>query len=187
MGWSSRYYGYAPKGKARIEAIINDEGLNAETEERKWEVLDSALRGTTAYFACRITNKQTGETKVFATVALTAMDKGWFAIKLMDETCGPYSYDCPKRILDLLDPPSNDWAKEWRQKCEERRQNKDELSTLPLGTKVKLKNYAQPGDWIITVCKYRGRRAYIDWLHSTKFTPRSIRSWGYTIYEEENK
>lgn len=38
--------------------------------------------------------------------------------KFMDETVGPYYYDCPKEILDLLSPPMNDYAALWRAKVE---------------------------------------------------------------------
>ena len=32
---------------------------------------------------------------------------------------GPYYYDCPERILDLLTPPTSESASEWRAKCRE--------------------------------------------------------------------
>ncbi|MFN3457270.1 MAG: DUF6927 domain-containing protein [Novosphingobium sp.] len=35
----------------------------------------------------------------------------------MAETAGPYHHDCPAAILDLLDPPANDYAARWRAVC----------------------------------------------------------------------
>ena len=33
---------------------------------------------------------------------------------------GPYKYDCPASILDLLGPPGNDYAAQWREQCRQR-------------------------------------------------------------------
>lgn len=38
----------------------------------------------------------------------------------LSETMGPYSYDCPASILDLLGPPGNEYAAQWREQCRQR-------------------------------------------------------------------
>jgi hypothetical protein len=38
----------------------------------------------------------------------------------MSETMGPYNYDCPASILDLLGPPGNEYAANWREACRAR-------------------------------------------------------------------
>lgn len=38
----------------------------------------------------------------------------------LTETAGPCYFDCPAAILDLLDPPLNDYAARWREACRER-------------------------------------------------------------------
>ena len=38
----------------------------------------------------------------------------------LSETMGPYSYDCPVSILDLLGPPGNEYAANWREACRQR-------------------------------------------------------------------
>ena len=38
----------------------------------------------------------------------------------LTETMGPYHYDCPASILDLLGPPGNDYAAKWREACRAR-------------------------------------------------------------------
>ena len=38
----------------------------------------------------------------------------------LTETMGPYSYDCPASILDLLGPPGNEYAANWREACRQR-------------------------------------------------------------------
>lgn len=38
----------------------------------------------------------------------------------LTETMGPYHYDCPASILDLLGPPGNEYAANWREACRAR-------------------------------------------------------------------
>lgn len=38
----------------------------------------------------------------------------------LTETMGPYNYDCPASILDLLGPPGNEYAAQWREHCRQR-------------------------------------------------------------------
>jgi len=38
----------------------------------------------------------------------------------LSETMGPYHYDCPASILDLLGPPGNEYAAKWREACRAR-------------------------------------------------------------------
>lgn len=38
----------------------------------------------------------------------------------LTETMGPYHYDCPASILDLLGPPGNEHAANWREACRAR-------------------------------------------------------------------
>jgi len=51
----------------------------------------------------------------------------WLYLKTMDESMGPYYYDCPVRILDQLSPLESfgcnmSSAAEWRQECRARAQ-----------------------------------------------------------------
>lgn len=183
MGWWGKYYGYPLKGKERIDGVIAEDGYNSESETHKWEVVDSALRGTTVYLAVRRTEKATGNSEVYAVVALTRNDNGHFMVKTMDETMLPYYYGAPKHLLDKLTPTQNESALEWRKKCEEARKP-SELSKLPLGTKLRLKKYHKPGEWIVTVDTYRGRRAYIDWWHHVRFLKSVLEYYGYEIIKE---
>jgi len=43
-----------------------------------------------------------------------------FGHKAMSEDMGPFEYDCPARILDMLTPTDIEYSKEWRAKCRER-------------------------------------------------------------------
>ena len=185
MGWWGKFRSECPQGKDRIQAVIEDEKKNCESKDYKWEVIDSSLHGTTVYFATRRTNKTTGESVVYAEVCLTSYHQkdGCFMIKSMSDDMHPYYYDCPKHILDKLTAPYNDSAKEWREKCEAKRvkRQQNEILKLPLGAKIRLKNYRKEGEWILEVCKYRGRRSYIDWTHRTRFYPSHIERYGWEV------
>jgi len=88
----------------------------------KFEILECAvIKRTTAYVAARNLDNPD---EVFACIFLLAYrprDYGYeFGYKDMDETMGPFSYDCPERILDLLTPTDNESAMRWRERCRER-------------------------------------------------------------------
>lgn len=131
MGWDF-HHEVAPYNRREI--------LKKELNTEKYEVLKDALVGSVWYAAIR--NKETGN--VYAAVVLTKIHKNDycnFGIKWMDDSVGPYYYDCPKNILDLLSPTDSEWANEWRKKCLEnkaKKKEKDILKTSPIGTKFKV-------------------------------------------------
>lgn len=104
MGWI--YYHTHRTPKEECDDILN-RGDNL--------VLKSSMVGSTYYAA--VHNQRTGD--IWAAVFLTKRDKGEFGYKDMDETCGPVEAKCPVGILDLLTPPANNYAAEWRHRCRE--------------------------------------------------------------------
>ena len=95
---------------------------NSFASEPNHELLDIAIvKRMTAYMAVRL--KDTGE--VIALVYLLTYNRSWdnFGYKDMSEFAGPVQSECPKRILELLTPlsndggSSNDWAMNWRARC----------------------------------------------------------------------
>ena len=96
-----------------------------------YEVLKSSMVGTTYYAAIK-----KGDI-VFAVIFLTSTDRWEFGYKDMDETMGPYRYDCPVSILKLLTETDNEEANLWRQHCREnieRKKKQIKLGSLPVGT-----------------------------------------------------
>lgn len=153
MGWTSYHATHYKKGridrKAECDAYFL-EGLN----RGHYDVLKSSMVGSTYYAAVKPLKKYGGadgiyvdipesEQIVFAAVFLTSTDvKDYynFSYKDMDESCGPYKYDCPKAILDLLTPTENEYANEWRKLCREnlaKKNNPNSLNKLPLGSVIK--------------------------------------------------
>ena len=130
MGWTS----YPVYGKVNRKHEC-DLVYGGETEKYRWEVLKSAMVGSTYYAAVRRTDKATGESRVFAGVCLTSIDKGEFYYKDMSEDMGPYQFKCPSSILDLLSETTNEYALTWRKEC--RKHNKrQQPGKLPIGTTI---------------------------------------------------
>ena len=158
MGWTSYHATHYKNGrvdrKAECDAYFM-EGLN----RGHFNVLKSAMVGSTYYAAVSPLKRGGAEDEngkriyvdipeservVFGVVFLTSTDiKDYynFAYKDMDETCGPYKYDCPKGILDLLTPTENEYANEWRRCCREnlaKKKNPNAFNKLPVGTVIKV-------------------------------------------------
>jgi hypothetical protein len=143
MGWLEYRAEYYKNGKVDRKAEM-DSKFNWEDESRKVEVLKSSMVGSTYYAAVKSLNKTNGYECVTAAVCLTstnAKDYFNFAYKDMDESMGPYNYDCPKGILDMLTPTENEYALEWRKKCYEqlaKKKDPNALNKLPVGTEIKV-------------------------------------------------
>jgi len=106
MGWSY----YRPQG--RIDRLT--ECRNVFGREPSWAtIVKDALVDDVYYAAMRSTKTN----KVWALIVMTDVADGEFGYKDMDETMGPFYYDCPNTILKLLSPTDNEYAKTWREKC----------------------------------------------------------------------
>lgn len=116
MGWT-----YTCENIGRDRRAWLDWHYTRGSTNRKWNVLKSALVGTTYYAAVRL--EEPGHaTIVFGLVVLTdakrkASDNYTFGWKDMDETMGPYHCEAPAAILDLLTPTTNKNALRWRTDC----------------------------------------------------------------------
>lgn len=151
MGWTSynAYHYKTVKGrrvvdrKAECDYLFKDE--DSFNGKYRLKNLKSAIVGSTYYAAIEQTEIENPENRsVTAVVCLTSMDMKDhfnFAYKDMTENSGPYKYDCPKGILDLLTPTDNEWANKWRELCREKiakKKDPNALRNLPVGTKIKV-------------------------------------------------
>jgi hypothetical protein len=198
MGWTEyhTYEIYNPKtGRYIVDRKTEcDKLFNCDMVKGlgKFEVLKSRMVGSTYYAAVKRTTFAT-ETKpeeviVFAAIVLTAVNsKSYynFAYKDMDETVGPYKYDCPKSILDLLTPTESEWANEWRKQCYERLKNKNNpngLNKLPLGTAIKVTmpfdtKFYNKGDTVtLTKCNLFGSNRTGWYASRARFTNSLMKS-----------
>lgn len=99
----------------------NDETMaqfieRVELRDERYEILDSAVKLNTAYFAIR--NKATGAVEAtVVTIQREPGDRDYVYLKSIPEDMGPYYYDCPRRILDKLTLTDNEHANAWRDHC----------------------------------------------------------------------
>jgi len=104
------------------------------------KILDCAIVNLrTAYIAYEIGDTQ-GNRQVVAIVCALGYSPNCyhnFGYKDMDETMGPYRYDCPERILKLLTPTDHEQAKKWREKCWENIRMKKARPRLKKGMVIK--------------------------------------------------
>lgn len=147
MGWTSYHATHYKNGRIDRKAEMDDRWTQTEHDGYpELTVLKSHLSGSVYYAAVQVKREGVVD-KVFGTVALThtnRKDHYNFSYKDVDETSGPFYYDCPKGILDLLTPTDSEWANEWRNKCREHLQKKKDKKTkgtLPIGTMIKFKGY----------------------------------------------
>lgn len=152
MGWTSYHATHYKNGKvdrkAECDSIFNDVMVTMDSNKPigKFEVLKSSMVGSTYYAAVKrtrfATETEPEQVQVWAVICLTSTDmKDYFnfSYKDMDESMGPYNYDCPKGILDLLTPTDSEWANNWRQACREhyaKKNNPNALNKLPLGSVI---------------------------------------------------
>ena len=75
----------------------------------------------------------------FGLVCLTSRRGGWFGYKDMSEDMGPYRYDAPAKMLDMLDrlaPNPTGHAAEWRAKCREHLARKKAREVWKAGDRI---------------------------------------------------
>jgi hypothetical protein len=108
MGWTAGQL----HGRFTARAAIAFD-LGEEFAER---VIDTARYGTVIYAAVNANLSF----HVFGLVLLAERRDGILYTKSITEDMGPVEDYCPARILDLLTAPSNDHARDWRERCRAR-------------------------------------------------------------------
>lgn len=130
MGWTYTH----KKENEKIVDFFKRE-FESFTGLRQVNILDCSVKNRVAYIALADTRE--GKTEVRAVVCLldySPKDYHNFGYKDMSEEMGPYAYDCPKKILDLLSPTTDENALKWRASCREMLKK-----TLKAGDKVRFK------------------------------------------------
>ena len=134
MGWT--YFNKPANVKQWFE-----EQLTWENEKVKTTCLKSAVKLKEAYAAVETIHKNTDKREVWAAVFMLDYRKDPndyynFGYKDMDESVGPYNYNCPANILDLLTPTDSEYANKWREQCR-KRLNRPKIKT---GDTIKFKD-----------------------------------------------
>ena len=140
MGWS---FGY---GDSK-EDVIADRTKTCENEHGIWKTIKYSVRGNVIYSVREVTNKKSGEVSRFIAVDLLGNpDRSGWGYKDLDESCGPYYFDCPVSYFKLAGPPVNETAAEWREAviaaAAEKKRKRNEAKALRAviepGTKVSI-------------------------------------------------
>ena len=105
--------------------------------DRGHELLDLASAGFTLYGAYKVPDG-----RVVGLVILTYWTKAEFNYcwKEMDESQGPGYYDCPPRIFAMLTPhdgSENEWARDWRARCQDSIAQRAARPRLTKGSRVR--------------------------------------------------
>ena len=111
MGWLSGFQ--TRKEALRAENIDPDTFRGAWVGNHYWFVLPA--------------DKCDLRQPVICLALLERCGPGDWAIKIMDETSGPYYWTCPKTLLDLVPDPQSGYSTDWRSCCaiaQERRRSR---------------------------------------------------------------
>lgn len=80
--------------------------------------------------------------------------KAMLGMKVIDEELGPFCYEAPKKLLDLLSPTSDLTAKRWRDLCRIQADRKEKIKGDLTGKKIDLYGRSY-------ILKERYRRSWI--------------------------
>lgn len=161
MGWTE----FLDSPHLTLSEIIRRELSQDPTPDnpRAWGFEYIAERGSTVY-AIGWSDAPDRPRYYFGLVCLTSRRGGYFSYKDMTEDMGPYRYDAPVKMLDLLDklaPNPIGHAASWRAKCREHQANKKARAVWKAGDRIEygkeaytLKREAGPRrGWIVTMDK----------------------------------
>jgi hypothetical protein len=134
MGWTC-----SPK-PANVKAELRS-NYEWDNEFGKRVVLADALVNMGEYYAAVEHTFPDGRVEVWAGIALVKYypnDYYSMCVKELDETCGPYVYNCPEKIFDLLTDTDHETASRWRQGCRETIEAKKRVKALKVGDTIVL-------------------------------------------------
>lgn len=137
MGWTCYH---RPRGTSNLDWLRSEIG-----KPDFGTILDAATVGGTIYAAWRLGPAHGDDNgRIVGLVVLTRWDSRSeynFCHKDMTETMGPCEDRCPARILDLLDPTTDEYALEWRQRCRDRLAKRADAAKVRPGQVVR---FARP-------------------------------------------
>ena len=199
MGWTSYHATHYKNGsvdrKAECDAYFL-EGLN----RGHFRVEKSTMVGSVYYAAVTSLTKYIGnnhyeelpigEQYTFAVVFLTVVnnkDYYNFSYKDMDESYGPFYYDCPESILKLVSPTTNECALEWREKCREHNRKRKLLKKLPVGTVIEFEFHGWPKQFVLHAPAYQFTKPFWYSTEARKYIKASQIPDSYRIVEAANE
>lgn len=167
MGWM---YMARPAGQSHQAFFQEQFGSDCQ-------ILDSHTTRFVFYAACENKRKPGAVFAVICLFRYARKDYYNFGFKDMDESMGPYAYDCPNRILDMLTPTDNEYANKWRSLCRAR----NDKPSPRIGQTIELAQPVPFGGVFERRMKRVTRKAYesLDTGRLLKFG--DLRSYDYQI------
>lgn len=121
------------------------------------------------YMAWESEDINTGDKQVSAVVCILDYQPKSdmnFGYKDITEDMGPNYYNCPERILKLLSPTDNQWAKDWRDKCYMNIANMKSKAPLRENMIIEFKNEfswnKSIGDWKVFKTTKHNKSLYVQ-------------------------
>lgn len=156
MGWTFIHC----EREAKTPDLIRDYFTQKPSGDNpsEWGIEYISMRGSVAYAIFWHASGAQSPRKYFGGVILTSRKNRGFCqigFKDMTEDMGPYYYDAPQKMLDLLDalaPEPGYSALEWRAKCRER------LSAKKSRPKFKAGDYVAFSSWRYKLISPAGSR-----------------------------
>lgn len=144
MGWDGRYTNESAKA-------VCDGDATGDNENVSYRVLSSAVVNFREYYAAiEVVYKATGLREVHCGMTLVERRDGMLYTKDMGEDMGPYYFNCPPRILDLLTEAKTETARGWREKCRYAAARRAQTAKLKVGDKVTFRTpYAGATEWFV--------------------------------------
>lgn len=137
MGWT---YSHKRKGQS-VKEFFEESGMFKGIEGHKFDLLKMRTVNMRECYCAVKHTKPDGGSHVFGLVILlhyASKDYHNFGYKEMDEGMGPYYYNCPPEILDLLSETDNVNALGWRERCRENAKKSARKKKLKDGTLIRL-------------------------------------------------
>ncbi|MEO1002937.1 MAG: hypothetical protein AAFX65_07495 [Cyanobacteria bacterium J06638_7] len=121
------------------------------------EVLDHSIVGNHLWLVFR-NSEGTPEIGLY----LMAKEQGFWGCKGLTESCGPYHWDCPLRLLKLAPQPDSEYAQKWRDGVHRYHaaKRKQRASKPKIGDTIRLTAERFGAGWagLYTVTRNLGRR-----------------------------
>lgn len=176
MSW---VYEYKPKGQTVLEFF------RKLWEDEDVTVLDGAVVNFREFYCVIEAKKESGEVIRYGVVALLDYRYGQelnFGFNERDENEGPTFYNCPERLLDLLEdyPSDYDYAMKWRQKCRETAERKRSKKIKP-GQSIYIEKGLRFEDGMTRKkFTFQGRNIFVD-NHGMKCKIPNIASFDFEV------
>lgn len=193
MGWTGIHADFYKNGKVDRKAEMDHRWTQKESEDYpQLRVLKSSMVGSVYYAAVELSRNGKME-EVFGVTGLTSVDNNDyhnFSYKDIDETMGPFYYDCPVGILNLLTETDNEYALEWRKKCRERHEEKKlaraTRNKLIENKKYKVRLYDGTEKTLVWY-NYWGRFYFVDFDKYVRYNFNQVTIIGEVTPEEEKR